>query len=202
MIRLATVWLLPLVLLVYARAAAADELIEQIAARLEISERISGRFEQSRDVSFLSRPLTATGSFVIDAGGGLTWQVEQPVQSLMEVRDGVVSLDGQVVDDPGTGQFMVMILTAFMQRDLAPVAEQFVVAGTNHADDWQLELKPRNVLWRRVIASVALDGDSYLRNVTINETDGSATRIAFVAVSGGATAGVTGGAQASGGDDS
>lgn len=179
MIRLATVWLLPLLLLASDPSLGADDLLQEIAARLEISERIGGHFEQSREVSFLSSPLRATGSFNIDSSGGLAWLVEEPVRSLMEVQDGVVSLDGRVVDDPGTGQFMAMILTAFMQRDLAPVAAQFQVAGVSRAEDWQLDLTPRNLLWRRVIAGVTLHGDGYLRTVTISETDGSATRIVF-----------------------
>lgn len=189
MIRLSTVWFLPLLLLASAPSQGADDLLQAIAARLEISERISGRFEQSREVSFLSRPLTATGSFQIDAAGGLTWLVEAPVRSLMEVQGTVVSLDGQVVDDPGTGQFIAMILTAFMQRDLAPVAKQFDVAGANRADDWQLNLTPRNYLWRRAVGEVTLHGDAYLRTVTISETDGSATHIAFSDLMGAAQVG-------------
>ncbi|NND68208.1 MAG: outer membrane lipoprotein carrier protein LolA [Halioglobus sp.] len=157
----------------------ADDLLQEIAARLKISERIGGRFEQSREVSFLSRPLRAKGTFSIDSSGALAWLVEEPVRSLMEVRGGVVSLDGRVVDDPGTGQFMAMILTAFMQRDLTPVAAQFSIAGESREQDWRLDLTPRNLLWRRVIAGVTLHGDAYLRTVTISETDGSATRIEF-----------------------
>jgi len=182
--RLATVWLLPLVFLVSAPTRGTEDLLQAIAAQLEISARIGGRFEQSREVSFLSRPLIARGSFTIDASGGLTWLVEEPVRSLMEVQDDVVSLDGRVVDDPGTGQFMAMILTAFMQRDLAPVTEQFEVTGGSRADEWELDLRPRNILWRRVIAGVTLHGDAFLRTVTICEPDGSATRIVFSDVAG------------------
>ncbi len=184
MIRLATVCLLPLVLLASAPLRGAEELLQAVAARLELSEHIAGRFEQTRDVSFLTRPLVATGSFDIDAAGGLTWLVESPVRSLMEVRGDEVFLDNQAVDDPGTGLFMAMILAAFMQRDLAPVAAQFEIAGELRPDDWQLELTPRNLLWRRAIATVTLRGDAYLREVTISETDDSATHIAFSEVGG------------------
>ena len=176
--RLAPAWLLSFFLSM-SPAYGSEELLDSIAARLAVSDRVTGSFEQARDVSFLSRPLTATGTFTIDANGQLSWLVEAPVRSLMEVKGGTVSLDGRVVDDPGTGEFMAMILTAFMQRDLAPVADQFEVTGESGDPFWQLGLIPRNFLWRRVITDVELDGDAYLRTVTINEPDGSATRINF-----------------------
>ncbi len=176
--RLAPAWLLSFLLFV-SPVQGSEELLDSVAGRLAISDRITGGFEQARDVSFLSRPLTATGTFTIAANGELSWLVETPVRSLMEVKGGTVSLDGRVVDDPGTGEFMAMILTAFMQRDLAPVADQFEVTGESGEPFWQLGLIPRNFFWRRVITDVELDGDAYLRTVTINEPDGSATRITF-----------------------
>jgi len=152
--RLAPAWLLSFLLFV-SPTYGSEELLDSVAGRLAISDRITGSFEQARDVSFLSRPLTATGTFTIVANGELSWLVEAPVRSLMEVKGGTVLLDGRVVDDPGTGEFMAMILTAFMQRDLAPVADQFEVTGENGEPFWQLGLIPRNFLWRRVITDVA-----------------------------------------------
>jgi hypothetical protein len=158
--------------------------LSDVSDRLSVNQQIIGRFTQARDVSFLNNALVSRGSFSIDPESGLHWLVEKPVRSQMQVRDEQVLLDGVVVADPGIGQFMAMILQAFVTRDLSPLAQQFEVSGEVGPAQWSLQLAPKQWFIRKAIERVELTGDQFLLSVTVYEPDGSVTRIAFEDVAG------------------
>ena len=173
-----------LCLLVPVTGIAEQGLLSSVSERLSVNERVSGDFTQARDISFLRTPLVSSGTFSIDHQAGLLWQVETPVRSQMQVHDERVLLDGVEVADPGVGQFIGMILQAFVTRDLSLVAQRFEVSGDIGATVWRLDLKPRQWLFRKAIDRVELTGDLFLLSVTAYEPDGSATRITFQNVAG------------------
>ncbi len=163
-------------------ALAGPELLQAVAGRLEYRQGVAGAFTQSKYLSFMSRPLVSSGHFSLSADAGLRWQVEAPVSSLMTVRDGVVTLDGQPVQDSGVGRLMARIMRGFMHGELEQISEGFSVSGELQPAHWSLALAPRNPLMATVISEIRVRGDTYLQWVEVRETSGNSTTIAFSAL--------------------
>lgn len=164
-------------------ASAADKSLVDIAQQLEIHERLQGEFQQRKKLHFMTTPLRSFGTFSLSAASGLSWNVTEPVRSQMQVVDGRVTLDGQVVQDRGVGQFMVTIMQAFMAGDLSAVEKDFSAQVSAVPQGWQLQLSPRSVLVRAVISEIILTGSSVLQTISILEKNGNQTRIELSNVS-------------------
>jgi len=169
-----------------ALAASAEPLLNQLSDRLLLRESLSGQFRQYKHLPFLEQPFESSGHFALDDAGGLRWQVEQPMPSLMLVRDDSVTLDGKPVKDRGTGQLITLIMRGFMVGELDGLLRYFSVSGDLDRTPWVLELKPTGRL-SAVIRGVTLQGDTYLQRIEILEPESAQTVIEFCDVHPGAT---------------
>jgi hypothetical protein len=171
-----------LCLAVVATAVAASEeeaLLQELATRLQFHHGLAGQFHQEKHLHFMNRPLVSTGEFSVSRTDGLTWQVQEPVSSLMTVQGREVRLDGIPVRDQGVGQLIAEIMLGFMDGDMTALARSFSVTGDTSGDVWRVSLEPDTVLMRSVLQRIALSGDSYLEQIEVIENDTGSTLIRF-----------------------
>lgn len=160
-------------------------IVDSIAQRLSVQKKLSGNFEQTKKLSFLTLPLVSSGRFSLDSTTGLKWVVEQPLQSHMSVRGGTVMLDGESVRDGGVAQFLAKIMQSFMDKDFSSMKREFSVSGEMVEDQqWHLELVPKSIMLRRAVNRIELKGGEFLESIVIYEKSDTDTSIVFTGVKG------------------
>lgn len=156
----------------------ADEAtIAAIATRLEIASQISGSFVQQKYIPTLIRPLSSSGRFSLAAGGGLHWQVQQPLASEMTVDQNGVLLDGRPIKDHGSGELIAALLQAFLSGDLEALERSFSLSGVVTYQQWHIRLEPRALLLKSVLSHIDVRGDRFLEQIEVSEVGGGRTEI-------------------------
>jgi hypothetical protein len=80
------------------------------------------------------------------------------------------------------------VLFALLAGDLGQIEKWFLVDGGIHDNGWSVTLKAREPALAKAISSVVLEGDAYVKNITISETSGDRTSIVFSKIHTGDTA--------------
>jgi len=175
-----------------AHAAAPVAKIEAMLARPQI---LCGRFEQTKQLAGMKKPLLSSGRFCVVAGKGVWWRTLTPfASSLRLTRDEIVTYQGDRVAtrlDAKTEPVVRMIngvLFSLLAGDLAQLDTVFEVDGSADADSWQVALKARQPALARAIGAIRLDGGAYVRNIAIDEAGGDHTAIVFSGIRTGAAA--------------
>ncbi|HEV7814447.1 MAG TPA: outer membrane lipoprotein carrier protein LolA [Janthinobacterium sp.] len=187
--------LLSILLLAAAALAQAAAPVAKIQAMLAKPQILCGRFEQSKQLAGMKKPLLSSGRFCVAAGKGVLWRTLQPFPATLRLtRDEIVTYQGERVAmrlDARTEPTVRMIngvLFSLLAGDLAQLGSLFEVEGSAAADNWQVSLKARQPALARAIGGIALDGGAYVRHIVISEAGGDRTEIAFSGIQAGAAA--------------
>ncbi len=181
-----------LVACISAQAAAPIAKIQQMLAKPKV---LCGRFDQSKQLNGLKKPLASNGRFCVVAGKGVLWRTLQPFPSTLRLtRDEIVNFQGDRVamrldakQEP-TVRMINSVLFAMLAGDLAQLDTLFEVDGDADASHWHVALKAREPALAKAIGAIALDGDSYVKNIAINDASGDRTTIVFSAIQAGDSA--------------
>ena len=154
----------------------ADDVLTQITTRQIKTPITQGDFEQQKHLNVLHKPLISTGSFTYDRSKGVIWKTQAPVASILLVNETrLLTGQGEQAVPGAFGK----VFKAMLGGDLTVLAEGFELTGTAQKEAWQLELTPRDELFRKVIGKMVLSGDTELRDLEIRETGGNSTHISF-----------------------
>lgn len=183
------------VLLVPAGAAQAAAPVAKIQAMLAKPAIMCGRFDQSKQLAGMKRPLAANGRFCVVAGKGVLWRTLQPFPSTLRLtRDEIVNYQGDRVAmrmDAKTEPTVRMInnvLFSLLAGDLGQLESLFEVDGAVEANSWNVALKAREPALAKAIGAIRLDGGAYVKNIVLSEASGDRTSITFSAIQTGAAA--------------
>lgn len=179
---LAALWLV----LAPAQAAAPVAKIEAMLAR---PQQLCGRFDQSKQLAGMKKPLASNGRFCVVAGKGVLWRTLQPFPNTLRLtRDEIVHFQGERVAmrlDAKTEPVVKMInsvLFSLLAGDLAQLDTLFEVDGSIDGNSWQVALKARQPALAKAIGSIRLDGGAFVKNISISEASGDRTSIVFSAI--------------------
>lgn len=154
----------------------ADDVLTQITARLVKSPITQGEFRQEKRLKILLKPLISTGTFTYDQSKGVIWKTLTPIPSLLLLNESRL-LTGQ--GDQAIPAAFGKVFKAMLGGDLKLLAESFLITGGEQKNSWQLQLKPKDELLKKVISSVVLSGDTELRSLELQEFNGNITLISF-----------------------
>ena len=160
--------------------------LEKIQSMLVKPRVLCGRFDQSKQLTGLKRPLVSNGRFCVVVDKGVLWRTLQPIASTVRLtRDEIVYLrEDRVVrrldakQEPAV-RMIGDLLSALLAGDLGPIEELFEVDGVIHDRSWKVTLKAREPNLAKAIFEVVLEGGSYVNDITINGAGGERTRIVF-----------------------
>jgi outer membrane lipoprotein-sorting protein len=157
----------------------ADDLLTQIASGLTKADIAQGEFQQEKKLKFLNKPLSSQGAFTYDKVNGIIWKTLTPIQSVLLINDTQVSA-GQDKQDipPAFGS----VFKALLSGDINRLSENFELANSGKKSAWQLVLKPKDELLKKMIDNIRLSGDSEVRQWELTETSGNLTRITFTQI--------------------
>jgi outer membrane lipoprotein-sorting protein len=160
--------------------------VTDIQAMLAKPEQLCGRFEQTKHLAGMKKPLVSTGRFCVVAGKGVLWRTLKPFPNTLRLtRDEIVHLQGERVAmrlDAGKEPTVRMIngvLFSLLAGDIKQLDALFDVDAALAGGGWKVALKARSAALERAIGAIALEGGAYVRGIHMNEASGDRTVIVF-----------------------
>lgn len=150
---------------------------------------LCGRFDQTKQLVGLKKPVISSGRFCVVAEKGVLWRTVQPFPNTLRLtRDEIVQLQGERValrldakQEPAV-RMINSVLFALLAGDLGQLEKLFEIDGDVNKNTWSVTLKAREAALAKAIGAIALEGGAYVQQVTINEASGDRTSIFFSAI--------------------
>ncbi|MCE3602333.1 outer membrane lipoprotein carrier protein LolA [Massilia sp. P8910] len=166
--------------------ASATAPIAKIQALLAKPAVLCGRFDQTKQLAGMKKPLASNGRFCVVAGKGVLWRTLKPFPNTLRLtRDEIVSFQGERVamrleakQEP-TVRMINSVLFSLLSGDLGQLETLFEVDGNVDGGSWNVALKARQPTLAKAIGAISLDGGAYVRNIQIAEASGDKTVIVF-----------------------
>jgi hypothetical protein len=159
--------------------------IAKIQAMLAKPDQLCGRFDQTKTLAGMKRPLLSQGRFCVVAGKGVLWRTLKPFPSTLRLtKDEIVQFQGERVamrlaaQQEPTVRMINSVLFSLLAGDLQQLDTLFDVDGTIDGT-WKVALKARAPALAKAIGAIALEGGAYVKNITIQEAGGDRTEIVF-----------------------
>jgi outer membrane lipoprotein-sorting protein len=179
-------YLVAAALLAGAASAQAAIPAAKIQAMLAKPALMCGRFDQTKQLAGMKKPLASEGRFCVIAGKGVLWRTLKPFPSTLRLtRDEIVNYQGDRVAmrlDAKTEPTVRMInnvLFSLLSGDLGQLDTLFDGDGTVDASSWNVALKPRQAALEKAIGTIKLEGGAYVKSIVMNEGSGDRTTIVF-----------------------
>ena len=160
--------------------------VAKIQAMLAKPKVMCGRFDQSKQLAGMKKPLAANGRFCVVQDKGVLWRTLQPFPNTLRLtKDEIVHYQGDRVamrldakSEP-TVRMINRVLFSLLAGDLAQLETLFDVDGTVGTDRWDVTLKAKEPALAKAIGTIRLDGGKYVDNIVISEASGDRTSIVF-----------------------
>jgi outer membrane lipoprotein-sorting protein len=160
--------------------------VAKIQAMLAKPEQLCGRFEQTKQLAGMKKPLVSTGHFCVVAGKGVLWRTLKPFPNTLRLKkDEIVHLQGERVamrldaSQEPTVRMINGVLFSLLAGDLGQLETLFEVDGSVSDSGWKVALRARSPALARAIGAISLDGAAYVRSIHMNEESGDKTDIVF-----------------------
>jgi Outer membrane lipoprotein carrier protein LolA len=157
----------------------ADDVLTHITARLIKTPITQGDFQQEKRLKILRKPLMSTGTFTYHQSKGVIWKTLTPIPSVLMINESKL-LTGQ--GEQAVPAAFGNVFKALLGGELNRLAEGFDMTGTEQKMSWQLQLKPKDELLRKIISTILISGDTELRSLEIQEVTGNQTQISFTQI--------------------
>ena len=168
------------------RVAAANPALEDIQARLNPGDAISGHFEQRKHLPELPFPLLSTGTFSFSEPAGLRWLTQTPIasellidrQKMVQIQDGQEVMTLSMNENPALAA-VSQILFAVLSQDWKTLSQHFAIQAKLDEKQWTLQLSPKQAALSSFVKSIALEGNENLSEISLQEKTGDRTDITF-----------------------
>jgi Outer membrane lipoprotein carrier protein LolA len=169
-----------LLFLLLSNLSYADDVLTHITARLVKTPITQGDFQQEKRLKILRKPLISSGTFTYHQSKGVIWKTLTPIPSLLLINESKL-LTGQ--GEQAVPAAFGNVFKALLGGELNRLAEGFDMTGTEQKTSWQLQLKPKDELLKKIISTILISGDTELRLLEIQEVTGNQTQISFTKIS-------------------
>lgn len=158
--------------------------LEQVRQQINAGDVQHARFEQTRQVSGLTKPLVSSGELLLARGQGLWWHQLKPFELTLTLTPSrmVQQMPGQpaqVLDNPQLLEFSHLMLALFAPTEASLghyFTHQLVSQGQSA---WTLTLLPKQAPLDKVFAKLELSGEQGFRALAIYDKQGDVTRLQF-----------------------
>jgi hypothetical protein len=166
--------------------AAAQAPVARIQEMLAKPAVLCGRFDQTKTLAGMKKPLASTGRFCVVQGKGVLWRTLKPFPNTLRLtRDEIVHYQGERVatrldaQKEPTVRMINSVLFSLLSGDLSQLDKLFEVDGGAAAQGWKVALKARQPALARAIGAIALEGGAYVKHIRLDEAGGDRTEISF-----------------------
>jgi hypothetical protein len=178
--------MLSLVLVQVLSAAHAAAPIATIQSMLAKPSLMCGRFDQTKKLTGMKKPLASQGRFCVVQGKGVMWRTLKPFPNTLRLtRDEIVAFQGERVSmrldarQEPTVRMINSVLFSLLSGELGQLDKLFEVDGTAAAGAWKVALKARQPALAKAIGAISLEGGAYVKTISIDEASGDHTSIVF-----------------------
>jgi Outer membrane lipoprotein carrier protein LolA-like len=169
--------------------------VAQIQNLLAKPRVLCGRFDQSKQLVGLKKPVKSNGRFCVLADKGVLWRTLQPFPNTVRLtRDEIVQLQGERVafrlsakEEP-TVRVINQVMFALLAGHLGELEKLFEIDGSVDHGNWRVTLNAREPGVVKAVGKIALEGGEYVKNVAIDHASGDRTSIVFSALQSGTDA--------------
>lgn len=169
--------------------------IAQIQAILEKPQIMCGRFDQSKQLVGINKPLLSNGRFCVVADKGILWRTLYPFPNTLRLSpDEIIQMHGkQTTMRMNAAQEPVVrmintVLFSLLAGDFSQLDKIFILNSNIHHNHWHVILKAREPGLAKVIGNISLEGDTHVKKVNIQESNGDKTLIIFSDIKNGSNA--------------
>ena len=163
--------------------------VAQIQSKLARPGTLCGRFDQTKQLAGMKKPLLSNGRFCVVSGKGVVWRTLQPFPGTLRLtRDEIVNYQGDRVamrlsaaQEP-TVRMINSVLFSLLSGDLGQLDALFVVDGSVTGNNWHVALTARAAGLAKAIGAISLDGGVYVNTIHMDEAGGDKTTIVFSAI--------------------
>ncbi|ARP91051.1 hypothetical protein CAL14_12750 [Bordetella genomosp. 9] len=154
--------------------------LSDLQSQLRAAPVVRGQFVQQKYLRSLPQPLTSTGLFTLSAGDGLLWGLRAPLhQDLLLTPAGVFRRDDggkwqALPQAVGASRETRMFLTV-LTGDTQALQDNFDIALSGTAGDWQLVLTPKSALLKQIFTDIRIAGGKLVQRIELRETQGDRT---------------------------
>jgi len=178
--------LLALLLASVATSAATPEQVESIIRRIDTPRDTPIPFIERRMNRLLAEPLTLNGEILFMTDGTLSKQIGEPFDERITISARRVELQrgGKIrrlsLDRRPDIKAFYVGMQALLAGDAAALFESFEVAATESADDWSLDLAPKEKKLRKFVARFVISGKAaQVLTVRTEQTGGDWQEMSF-----------------------
>lgn len=166
--------------------AAAQTPVARIQDMLAKPAVLCGRFDQTKTLAGMKKPLASNGRFCVVQGKGVLWRTLKPFPNTLRLtRDEIVHYQGERVatrldaQKEPTVRMINSVLFSLLSGDLSQLDKLFEVDGSVAAQSWKVGLKARQPALAKAIGAIALEGGAYVKQIRLDEAGGDRTDISF-----------------------
>ena len=170
-------------------AQADNTVIGQIQTLLAKPTTLCGRFDQTKQLAGMKKPLLSNGRFCVVSGKGVVWRTLAPFPSALRLtRDEIVNYSGDRVSmrldakQEPTVRIINSVLFSLLAGDFGQLDTLFVVDGKVTAGTWHVALTAKQPGLAKAIGAISLDGAAYVNTIHMDEASGDHTTIQFSAI--------------------
>lgn len=164
-----------------------DAKINQVVSRFQSFVVVSGDFEQQKQLAGVDRLLRSSGNFVFWRDQGLLLTTEKPFQNAVTIsKDNLIHWDkngkGRIVKDNSSlvQREINKTLLAFFGADVSLIEDRFELRWIFESDNgWQVYLTPKLESIKRYMSLVIIEGEFYLKKITVSFGEQDKTVIQF-----------------------
>ncbi|MDB5776037.1 MAG: putative transrane protein [Herbaspirillum sp.] len=160
--------------------------VAQIQALLAKPDVMCGRFDQTKQLVGIKKPLASNGRFCVVAGKGVLWRTLQPFPATLRLsKDEIVQMQGDRVamrldakQEPVV-RMINSVLFSLLAGDLGQLDKLFDIDGGIQGKQWKVTLNAHEAALAKAIGAITLEGSAYVKKVTMSEAGGDRTEILF-----------------------
>ena len=175
-----------LVMTLLAAGAQGAAPIAKIQSMLAKPTLMCGRFDQTKTLAGMKRPLASHGRFCVVGGKGVLWRTLKPFPNTLRLtKDEIVHFQGERVamrldakQEP-TVRMINSVLFSMLSGELSQLGTLFEVDGKVDGASWKVALKAKQPALAKAIGDITLEGGAYVKTIHIDEASGDRTAIVF-----------------------
>ncbi|USD21639.1 outer membrane lipoprotein carrier protein LolA [Microbulbifer variabilis] len=150
--------------------------LREIEKNIVSSPQMLGTFAQTKRLPQLPRPLVSSGVLAISEELGLSWRIENPIEShrIFKLDDADF---GNRINSNIVGNHVADPLLKIISGDFSELDQTFTVGPQIAEEQWRINLIPKQEAFRKVIESIEVVGDKKIRKIVLAEANMAITEI-------------------------
>ncbi len=164
----------------------AETVLQRLNKTFAPASQLLGNYQQERFVKHLAVTLNSSGKFSMKKNGGIKWEQLSPFASALNISEKEMSFKvegsaSRIIEreaDPILYSFGQAFLS-LLKGDDTGLQAQFNIQEDIKKNSWHLLLTPKNDLVKKVIKTISIDGDTFVKSVRIEDRTDNYMKIEF-----------------------